>query len=75
MPELPDITVYLEALGSRVVGRELQRVRLSSPWLLRTVEPPLAALHGRCVEGLRRIGKRIVFVVSSACGTQILSFR
>jgi formamidopyrimidine-DNA glycosylase len=61
MPELPDITIYLEALGSRVVGRELERVRLSSPWLLRTVEPPLAALHGRRVEGLRRIGKRIVF--------------
>jgi formamidopyrimidine-DNA glycosylase len=60
MPELPDITVYLDALGPRVLGRTLERVRLASPWLLRTVEPPLKAIEGRKVEALRRIGKRIV---------------
>lgn len=59
MPELPDITVYLEALQSRVVGQVLERVRLTSPFLLRTAVPPLASAHGRRVERLRRLGKRI----------------
>ncbi len=61
MPELPDIELYLGALEPRVVGRRLERVRLVSPFLLRSVEPPLAAVHGRRVEALRRLGKRIVF--------------
>ena len=61
MPELPDITVYIEALEARAVGRRLERVRLASPFLLRTFEPPLGAALGRRVVGLRRIGKRIAF--------------
>jgi formamidopyrimidine-DNA glycosylase len=60
MPELPDIEVYLEALRPRIVGQPLEAVRLGSPFLLRTVEPPLESFLGRRVEGLRRLGKRIV---------------
>ena len=61
MPELPDITVYLEALTQRVLGARLETVRLTHPFLLRTVDPPLSALHGRKVVELRRVGKRIAF--------------
>ncbi len=61
MPELPDITVYIEALSARIVGHTLQRVRLTSPFLLRSVSPPLSAVEGAVVHGLRRLGKRIVF--------------
>lgn len=61
MPELPDITIYLEALAPRIVGQPLERARITSPSLLRTVDPPLAAAEGRRVVGLRRIGKRIVW--------------
>ena len=60
MPELPDITVYLEALEARILGRRLEKVRLASPFLLRTAVPPIAAAEGRTVAGLRRLGKRIV---------------
>jgi len=60
MPELPDIAAYITALEPRVVGQRLQRVRLASPFLLRTVEPPLGSVEGHKVERLRRIGKRIV---------------
>jgi len=59
MPELPDITAYIDALKTRIVGHPLQRVRVASPFLLRTAQPPLADAEGRTVEGLRRIGKRI----------------
>jgi formamidopyrimidine-DNA glycosylase len=59
MPELPDITLYLEALRERIHGRKLERLRIVSPFLLRTVEPPVDALCGQRVESLRRIGKRI----------------
>jgi formamidopyrimidine-DNA glycosylase len=61
MPELPDITIYLEALAPRIVGQPLERARITSPSLLRTVDPPLSAAEGRKVVGLRRIGKRIVW--------------
>ncbi|HEV8510889.1 MAG TPA: DNA-formamidopyrimidine glycosylase family protein [Gemmatimonadales bacterium] len=61
MPELPDITIYLEALAPRIVGQPLARARITSPSLLRTVNPPLSAAEGRKVVGLRRIGKRIVW--------------
>src|SRR6185503_2502998 len=61
MPELPDVEVYIAALTSRVVGERLGRVRVKSPFLLRSVEPPLTAVMGRKVTGLRRLGKRIVF--------------
>ena len=60
MPELPDVTVYIEALEGRIVGRQLERVRLASPFVLRSFDPPLAAIEGRTVQALRRIGKRIV---------------
>jgi formamidopyrimidine-DNA glycosylase len=60
VPELPDVTVYVEALRDRVEGRPLERVRLGSPFLLRTVEPPLSAFAGRRVEAVSRLGKRIV---------------
>jgi len=60
MPELPDIVVYLEALHRRVVNQRLQRVRMFSPFLLRTFDPPVEAVHGHTVVGLRRLGKRIV---------------
>jgi len=59
MPELPDITAYLHALEPRIVGKPLERVRLASPFLLRTVKPPVTDAEGRTVRELRRIGKRI----------------
>jgi len=62
MPELPDIVVYLEALQPRVVGQSLERLRLASPFLVRSVDPPIQALHGKRIHGLRRLGKRIVIV-------------
>jgi formamidopyrimidine-DNA glycosylase len=61
VPELPDIVAYLAALQPRVAGKRLEAVRLGSPFLLRSVQPPLAQVKGRRVEGLRRIGKRLVF--------------
>jgi formamidopyrimidine-DNA glycosylase len=60
MPELPDIRVYLSALEARLPGTTLDRVRLTSPFVLRTVEPPITAVAGRLVSALDRIGKRIV---------------
>lgn len=63
MPELPDIAAYLTALEARIVGQPIARVRLASPFLLRTVEPPLASVEGRIVRELRRIGKRIAIGV------------
>jgi len=59
MPELPDITVYLEALAKRVLGQRLERVRNVSPFLLRTARPPVEMAFGRKVKELRRMGKRI----------------
>lgn len=59
MPELPDITIYLEALKTRVLDQPLERVRVSSPFVLRTFEPPLEAATGKRVTTLRRLGKRI----------------
>jgi formamidopyrimidine-DNA glycosylase len=63
MPELPDIVLYLEALGRRVSGARLEKVRLASPFLLRTFDPPVEACEGKKVVGLRRMGKRIVFAL------------
>lgn len=60
MPELPDITIYVEALRPRAVGQRLDRVRIKSPFLLRTFEPPIEAVAGRTVTGVSRLGKRIV---------------
>jgi formamidopyrimidine-DNA glycosylase len=61
MPELPDVTVYIETIGSRVVGQPLEGIRLASPFVLRSVDPPVSALVGKRVLELRRLGKRIVF--------------
>ena len=66
MPELPDIVVYIEALAARIVGQKLERVRLLNPFLLRTADPPISAVEGRRVAGLRRIGKRIVIEFEGA---------
>ena len=63
MPELPDISVTIEALQRRTEGRVLEKVRIAGPSLLRTVDPPVAAAEGARVEGLRRLGKRIVFAL------------
>ncbi len=59
MPELPDIAAYIHALEARIIGQQLEHVRVASPFLLRTVQPPLTSVEGLIVEDLRRIGKRI----------------
>ncbi len=60
MPELPDILLYLHALRPRIVGRPVERVRLASPFLLRSIDPPLTAIEGRTILDLHRLGKRVV---------------
>lgn len=60
MPELPDVVVYVEALTARIGGRVLEHVHLRSPFVLRSVEPPIDAIAGQTVRGVRRLGKRIV---------------
>ena len=60
MPELPDLSLYLQALETRILGRQLERIRLASPFLLRSVDPPLASAAGTTVRGLGRLGKRLV---------------
>ena len=61
MPELPDVTVYVEALAARVQGQELLAVRVASPFVVRTFDPPISAAAGKRVVNVRRLGKRIVF--------------
>jgi formamidopyrimidine-DNA glycosylase len=63
MPELPDITVYVENLESRIRGTRLQKIRLGNPFILRTFDPPLSAASGKRVESVERIGKRIVLAL------------
>jgi hypothetical protein len=60
VPELPDVLLYLHALGPRIVGRRIERVRLASPFLLRSIQPPLDTVAGRTVVALSRLGKRVV---------------
>lgn len=60
MPELPDVTIYVDRLKAKVVGHRLLRVRIGNPFLLRTAVPPLASVEGRLVVGVERLGKRIV---------------
>ena len=64
MPELPDVELYLSAFRPRIVGRAITRVRLATPFLLRSVEPSLDSVVGREIVGLRRLGKRIVWELS-----------
>ncbi len=63
MPELPDVTVYVEAVERRVVGRALVRLRVASPFLVRTVQPPLTSAEGKRVLGVSRLGKRVVLAL------------
>src|SRR5512146_1468710 len=63
MPELPDIAAYISALETRILAQPLQQVRLASPSLLRTAQPPVSEVEGRTVRELRRIGKRIAIGV------------
>jgi formamidopyrimidine-DNA glycosylase len=60
VPELPDVALYVEALAARARGARLARVRVETPFVLRTVDPPLAELEGRSLTGVRRLGKRVV---------------
>jgi len=61
MPELPDVTVYIEALSERVLNQPIQKIRIGSPFVLRSFDPPISAAEGKKVKALRRLGKRIVF--------------
>jgi formamidopyrimidine-DNA glycosylase len=61
MPELPDVTVYVEHLARRTIGHPLEKIRLASPFLLRTADPPIASVQGKEVRRISRLGKRIVF--------------
>jgi formamidopyrimidine-DNA glycosylase len=65
MPEYPDIIVYIERLQAHIEGQALERIRLASPFLLRTFDPPASSVEGKKVLGLRRLGKRIVWVLES----------
>jgi formamidopyrimidine-DNA glycosylase len=64
MPELPDVAIYIERLSALTLGQVVERVRLKSPFLVRSFEPPLSAVEGKRVTGFRRLGKRIVFELS-----------
>jgi formamidopyrimidine-DNA glycosylase len=61
MPELPDITIYIEALEARLLNQRLEKIRLASPFLLRSFDPPIGSAEGKKIIGFQRIGKRIVF--------------
>ena len=63
MPELPDIAVYIDRLVARIVGHRLEAVRLLNPFLLRTAVPPIASTTGRTVQGIERVGKRVVLAL------------
>src|SRR5712691_2730482 len=60
MPELPDVLLYIECLKPRVAGQPLESVRLASPFVLRSVSPPISAINGKNIRGLRRLGKQII---------------
>src|SRR4029434_8318303 len=61
MPEFPDVTIYIEALSERVLNQPIQKIRIGSPFVLRSFSPPIGASEGKKVLALRRLGKRIVF--------------
>ncbi len=69
MPELPDVAVYVEALRSRIVGRTLRRARVLSPFVLRTVDPPIESAEGGTATGVNRLGKRIVIDIDERDGS------
>ena len=66
MPELPDLTVYLDALRARIRGQVLARVRIVNPFVLRTAVPPIGDAEGRRVDDVRRLGKRIVLALEAS---------
>jgi formamidopyrimidine-DNA glycosylase len=68
LPELPDVVVYVEALTRHVAGQRLERVNLQSPFVLRSVDPPIASITGQTVRAIRRVGKRIVLVFDPSTG-------
>ncbi len=63
MPELPDVAIYVECLQARILGERLERIRLASPFVLRSVQPPLRQAEGKAVQSVRRLGKRILIVL------------
>ena len=63
MPELPDVTVYVDRLAAKVVGHKRERLRIGHPFLLRSVTPPVSAIEGRTVTGVERLGKRVVLAL------------
>ena len=65
MPELPDIVVYIERLQDRVLDQRLEKIRLASPFLVRSFDPPIQEAEGKKVVELRRLGKRIIFCLES----------
>jgi len=65
MPELPDVTVYIEALTDRILNQPILKIRIGSPFVLRSFDPPISAAEGKKVMALRRLGKRIVFELES----------
>ncbi len=71
MPELPDIVIYIEALEKRILGQVLEKIRLVSPFLLRTTDPPLGSAEGKRVRELRRVGKRIAIGMDSGQDEEI----
>jgi formamidopyrimidine-DNA glycosylase len=73
VPELPDVTVYIEALTTHIAGRRLERIRLLSPFVLRTVDPPIEALAGSTIESITRVGKRVVLLCGPASDERTLA--
>src|SRR5688572_1622363 len=71
MPELPDVTVYVESLAARIRGDTLQRVRVLNPFVLRTALPPITQADGARVTGVERVGKRVVLALQGADGTEL----
>ena len=67
MPEPPDLVVYRAALEARIAGARLEQVRLASPFLVRSTDPPPAALEGKTVHAVSRLGKRIVIALEGSC--------
>jgi formamidopyrimidine-DNA glycosylase len=62
LPELPDVVIYIEALKARLVGQRLERLHLLSPFVLRSVDPPIESIYGHAIRDVQRVGKRIVFL-------------
>src|SRR5262245_11010493 len=72
MPELPDVTVYVERLRALTVGRPLEAIRIASPFVLRTVSPSPAELRGAQIASVERLGKRIIIGVDGAAGDRFI---